>query len=602
MVKFFNMIGFCILLSHLVAFESAILYAQEDPREVVVSAEIDAYRAIEGHLLRGTISITHNSNAKIDESSFKVENDPLKVELLKTVSFSPSDPVQMSIYQFTLPTKTPGLYILPEISVQVGGVTYKSIPSSFTVIGAAQAAAAAPSETTDNNQNSAPASLALKASLDGPNPIYPGQRVWLTYRFYFSGNIALEKEVLPLLDPAGLEKIGDKRIREYDENGLSVREVIQEAKVTSPGIFTFPPSFVEGYAFRENALKQRIYLQPKLRSETEAITLTVVPFPKENKPAIFDGAVGPFIFEASLLTPAKVAVDDKMQLSLTFSGDGDLQTVTMPDLAQAGFKRQFHLSDLPPKESVQNNIKQYIIELAPLSTSIQEIPPIPFSYFDPLANHYEIIYSQPIPITVTETSSPATPPAHIPVEAQKTPPSLPATPPAPIKPMSPPTPQKEQTYFPAPVEIKGNIPLTPSDLTNKPFGTWRSLWVIPIGLAIIALQLFLKRYLKLKREYAPKIKTTDLFEEAMQLDSKDSLFFQKLTKVFLLRLAENGWIKSAEITPEELSSEGLPGKIRSFLNSIEEKRFTRKNLPIEELRQQARALFSQISQKQGPVA
>lgn len=582
-----------------------------------VTAEIDTYQAFEGRPLRGNITITHDVQDRIDESSFRLEDKPVKVDLVKTVRFSTTGTFVMAIYHFNLPAQPPGLYMLPVLSVKVGNNVYQSIPSSYEVrtgSGAATSASTSTSTTNDIPDSTAPPTLTLKSSVDGPTPIYPGQKAWFRYRFYFTGNIELVKEDLPLLEAAGFAKVGEKLIKESEEMGISIREVAQQVQAISPGIFSFPASFVEGYGYQENTLKQRTYIQPKVTSKTDPITITVLAFPTKGKPVTFNGALGTFIIETHLLTPPKVAVDDKMQLAIDISGDGDLATASLPDLTQAGFKQLFRLSDLPPASQINGNIKRFIIEIYPLSTAIQEIPSVPFSYFDPLANHYETVYSPPIPIIVTSghavtPQAPSAPSQSQPQQPKQIPPP-PAVQKVPITPQIPsqlpvptqPTPSpatkanttEPQVFKPGLVEIKGNVILTSSDLQNLPFGTWNVFWIIPLGISLLIFQIILKKKLEERRLQVHPVLSADVFTEAMRMGVGNPLFFQTLDKAFMLRLVEHGLLNDPNTVPEDLPKTGIVGEVRSFLYSIEEKRFTGDQLSTETIVAQAKKLFEKI--------
>lgn len=608
MVKTFRL--FLISIHFLCFGFSTSAFAQAGFADVTVSSEIDLYQAYENRPLQGTISITHFSTAKIDDSSFNIEGTPIKAEAIKTVRFSPSSNIEMTIYRFTMPGKTQGLYVLPSISVKVDGETYKSIPSSYEVK-AGQPSNYAPPPTPSPtygtqtssqaivpspNTSTTPAILNLKAIVDGLNPMYPGQKAWLTYRFYYNGNIELTKEQLPLLEAAGLEKIGDKRTQEYVENGLSVTEVAQEVQGGKPGTYVFPPSYIEGYAYTENAAGQKTYFEPKLHSETPMITITVQPFPTAGKPVTFKGAVGQFTIQTTLLTPPVATVDEEMKLAIDISGTGELGNIHLPDLSQAGIKQLFRLSDLPPIESITGDTKRFIITLSPLSTSVTNIPSIPFSFFDPLANQYETVNSNPIPITVSQQPSPppiSAPPAAIEPTPVPTPTPQP-TPPVTPKPPPQPPPTQPDVYKPKAVEIEGNLHLKRSDLSNLKFGTWSVMWVIPFGIVFILFQIGLKRYLEQMRSQVKPKTSSDIFDEAMSAGTDSPVFYQKLNRAFLKRLAEHGLIANSDIPVENLPADGVVGEVRTFLYSIEEKRFTGDKVATDELLKEAKTLFSKI--------
>lgn len=560
------------------------------PPYVDISTSVDLYESYENHPLKGVALITHDVGLKIDISSFQLDNKAIQVTFVKNEKMSASSPLEVSIYNFELPAQPKGLYLLPSLSAIVNEKRYFSIPISYEVSGV---------EAVEGKSN---ASLALKSYVEGPVFFYPGERGRFVYRFYFTGNIELKKEYLPLLEADGFKKIGGKQVKEAKEGALSIEEVAQEVEAIKPGEYQFPVSYVEGQAYHEDNLKRRSYFQPALKAETSELSIKVMPFPTKNKPASFNGAVGKFTLEASRPNSSKEYVGDKIELTIAVTGNRNLYTVHAPDLKlQPKFSGLFRLSDLPPAEEIRANTKYFKIELRPLSTAVNEIPPVEFSFFDPDSQKYSTLFSASIPLTVTDRpkiSEPAIPVKPAPLEipelkkVQPVEPSLPKQTfeqvPSPIVPM-------ERPIVPPVIEIQGNYALTVSDLKNRDLGTWWVLLLIPLGALFVWMQMLWRNYL---RRNAAVVKTTsahELFDEAMQAPPYSSQFFDLLNKAFLQRLVERGELISTEISPEKLSSKGATGVVRAFLCDIEEKRFSgTQGLSHAELMEQALILFNKI--------
>ena len=560
-----------------------------------VTAEIDLYKTYANQPIQVTVSVTHLNTAKIDPESFLMEGKPIKTEYIKSVKISPNEPLEVAIYHTTIPGKPQGLYILPEISVNVGGKTYQSFQTTYEVTGAEPAAVADV------------ATLRMEANVEGAKPLYPGLRTRFVYRFFFTGNIELKTEVLPLLEAEGFLKIGDKQVKNSVENGISIQEAYQEVQAVKPGEFQFPASYVEGFAYQEDIFQKRVYQQNKLRAETPAITVVVLPFPETGKPLSFNGAVGQYQMDVTLLTGQEVSVDNKIQLGVNISGQGDLSTVLLPDLSNT-FKNVFRLSDLPPVGEVKGNTKHFVVDLYPLSTTITEIPSIKFSFFDPSSSTYTTLTSNPIPIKVVPLQSSKSKTSTKPVAAPKVTEDT-------IKKATPSVDNASQQNKekipviedsqidswqatlnkPAPIEIEGNYPLTPSNVENLSFGTWNWLWLIPIGIALLLFQLAWKKYLAQQKAIVKPESSDDIFQKFLETPSKTSTFYHLLNQAFLTRLVERGEIPFSNITPEQLSKEGIQGSVRTFLCDVEQKRFAGKEAEnLDEILREAKALFNQL--------
>lgn len=572
--------------------------------ETSVAAEIDGQRAFENRLLPGTLTITHDSNQKVDPASVLLENKPLKVELLRVVPLPPGTG-ELTLYSFEIPAKPKGLYLLPSISVVVGGKRYSTIGSSYQV---AAESSFGGGQGISAPQPTQPASLKLEAWVDGLTSLYPGQRTRLVYRILFTGDIELTSETLPLLDATGFEKIGDFQVDQSMQGNVNIQQIVQEVQALKPGIFSFPASRIEGFAYTESATKQRSYIKPKLVAVAPALSLTVMPFPSKGRPVSFKGAVGEYTITTTLLSSPNAYVDDKMQLSIQVTGLGDLRTVSMPDISN--FRPFFRLGDLPTVGQVQGNIKSFLVEISPLSTAVQEVPGVELTVFNPLIGVYTTVKSEPIPITVKSR------PTQLPPETSTTP--IPLTPPAAVTPVLPPPsnpPPAAQAHPPTPptppahpeektplsvhaIEIQTIEPLTPHSLYSLPFGTWSVFWLIPIGIALLIAQWVFKGYLERRRGHVREQKSGDLWKEAWRAPKDSPERYRLMNDAFLKRLVERGEINSEKISPEQLSKTGTPGRVRELLAALEAQRFSgQTGASADLLFEKAQQLFQELGNK-----
>ncbi|MBA3958107.1 MAG: BatD family protein [Parachlamydiaceae bacterium] len=598
-------IVFCFVVCFMLCFSFSIVAAEQDIR---VSATVDEGKAAENAPVIGTITVTHPIKDAIDPASFTIAGKPLSVEQIKTVPIS-SD-LEVVIFQFQLPGQEKGLYVLPDIEVSIAGKKYHTVNTTYEVVTPQKASRSTPTRSAQPIQNQArhsiaqksvqnvPGKLLLKAEIVSLPPTYPGQRVKMIYRFYFTGNIELTAESLPLLDAKGLEKVGDKVIRDYQENEWAVQEISQEYQAAAPGTFNFPASSAEGYTYNEDPVsKKRSYIEPKLYSEVTAMSLTVTPFPAVGKPSDFQGAIGVFTFTTSLLTSPKTEVESKMQLALNiFSREAVLATIPAPNIRnQPGIQGLFRLGDLPPVGTIKDNTKQFVIDLYPLSTSVTEIPSIAFSFFDPLANRYDTVHSDPIPIQVLPRTQKkleeVIQPQQKPIVPEQTvqQPTKPATSgTTDIKP-------SDTIVNPEAIEIIGNEKLDETDTNSRFFGTWWVLWLIPVGIILLFVQSKLRQYLLTQNATNKNKQSRVLFDEAMQEKEETSKFFEKLEHSLMLKLKEKELISSSGVTADALANHGIEAEVKNFLSSIEELRFAKStNVNLDVIKAQARQLFDQL--------
>lgn len=543
-------------------------------QEVTVTAEIDEDGVVEMPI-KGSITVTHDQSLEVDMDSFRLDDDPIKVEFLKEVRLSPRSPLIISIYNFHLDPQPVGLQVLPEISVTVGGKAYSSISSTYKVVDRAP-------PSSKPTKPSAAVVLKLETIVDGDTTLYPGQRITVGYRFLFNYSVDLVEENIPLLEAKGFRKIGGKETKDFTKDSLNVFEATQVIQAIEPGEYSFKPGILAGRAYRTDRLGRKEYAKTESRAESQSLTIQVLPFPEEGKPTSFNGAVGETLeFSASLLTSNEVTVGDKMELLLTIEGNGELAGMPMPEVCcQPGYSGFFRLSDLPPMEEVSEMKKTFSVEMRPLNALMAELPSLEFSYFNSKSKKYTTLRSAPISITVTPLKRGAVDERrHVLMEPKK---GLEER-------------ADEKVLQPEPIEIEGNVPLTSADLENLTFGTWWVLLFVPFGISAILLQINMRGYIiKQQQRVIPK-QSKDFFQEAFKEGPGSPRFFQLLHHAFLLRLVERGDILSAEIPIHQLSESGVQGKVRAFLHHIEEKRFSGKEEEFgEKFFKEAKMLFREI--------
>lgn len=389
------------------------------------------------------------------------------------------------------------------------------------------------------------ATLTLKATIDGQKALYPGQKTKLVYTYYYNGDIQLVTEKLPLLDAEGFIKIGEKEFKESIENGINVSTISQEIEASSPGTFSFPPSLIEGYVYKKDPDGKRVQMPNKLSSETPSMTLTVLPFPDNNKPASFNGAIGKeYSFNVSLQGEKEVEVGDQVSLLFTITGDSFIKKVPLPDLCcQPGLNGFFRASDLPPVEEVRGNTKTAVVRLTPLNAAIKEIPSIEFSFFNPITATYTSLKSKPIPISIKATMSP--PPSTV-INA---PPQISNTP----------TEAKK-------IPIRTIFPLKNDDLHSIFLGSWWALIILPMGISVLLYQMQMRHHLE-KEQLQKEIPTSkSVLQSTFNRQLGSAIYFKELRKGLKMILEEQ--------SNSNQNKELITDKVNELLGELDEKQFS----------------------------
>lgn len=251
--------------------------------------------------------------------------------------------------------------------------------------------------------------LKLTPIFTGDFPLYPGQEAYIGYRYEYNTSIDLTEEELPLLRAEGFKKIGEKQIDHNEVKGITTTQIIQKIQAVKPGRYEFPPSIVKGIPYTTDRLGNKILGKP-LQASVKALSFLVSPFPGQDQPSSFNGAIGDFKISSKLESHPEVAFGGRINLRFTVTGKGEFESVKPPQLCcQPGFAGFFTFSDLPPKVEEKEGEKSFIIDLFAKESRIKAIPEIQFSAFDPKSATYKTSKTAAIPIQVLKRELPKLP-------------------------------------------------------------------------------------------------------------------------------------------------------------------------------------------------
>jgi len=138
----------------------------------------------------------------------------------------------------------------------------------------------------------------------------------------------------------------------------------------------------------------RYEAQP-LSVPAEPINVTIRPLPDEGRPENFGGAVGRFNMEMDV-QPREVTAGDPITLTIRITGQGNFEAISMPPINLGDDFRRYD-----PKLIVSGpDQKAYEQVFIPRSENVRELPPVSFSFFDPLEGKFQSIVRGPIPLSV----------------------------------------------------------------------------------------------------------------------------------------------------------------------------------------------------------
>ncbi len=154
--------------------------------------------------------------------------------------------------------------------------------------------------------------------------------------------------------------------------------------------------------FANSTSPQNSVIEEHVTLKSKPVEIKVKPLPEETKPADFKGAVGNFSINASF-EKKDITTDDAGNLKIDFSGRGNIHLINSPkinwpegiDSYEAKVTDDIDKFSVPMKGS-----KTFTYPFTVSKAGTYTIPPVSFSFFDPLSEKYRTLHTQRLTITV----------------------------------------------------------------------------------------------------------------------------------------------------------------------------------------------------------
>jgi len=175
-----------------------------------------------------------------------------------------------------------------------------------------------------------------------------------------------------------------------------------------PGAFNFPGPVADARIRVRNPNRSAFGFQMleeksvPIKAIGNPISFEVKPFPTVAKPDSFSGAVGKNFSIKTMVNRNKLRVGDPVSLQVNISGNGNTESLSMPDLSEAFPAEQFDLPSGDFAGVVSDEQKQFNVSVRIKKASVREIPSLEFSWFDIETEDYVSVTAPPIPIEVSE--------------------------------------------------------------------------------------------------------------------------------------------------------------------------------------------------------
>jgi hypothetical protein len=303
------------------------------------------------------------------------------------------------IFSYHLQPLREGKLVIPSLSVIIDGQTYQTEPIDIEVAaGLTPTLPAAPPPGVEAPSALGDQALFVEAEVDDATP-YLGQQITYIFRFYQAGDAPIPTFGRPDYQPPHFTNFWGQII--LSQPHYSTLIAGQEYLVTevhtalfpaNPGPLTIAPAklVVPGDLFN-----------PAMTLETEPVMIEVQSLP-QGAPPDFNGAVGQFEIRAAL-SATEGQVNEPLTLVVDIEGAGNVEVLTEPPLPELADWRIFDSQTstmVEVHEDVVYGARRFERLIVPGQSGETTFPPISFSYYDPQADEYRTLKTDPIPITI----------------------------------------------------------------------------------------------------------------------------------------------------------------------------------------------------------
>ncbi len=313
-------------------------------------------------------------------------------------------------YRYSVLPSQPGTYTIPPIVVQFGGQPMVSEPLRLTVVSAAQAV---------QRGNQQPTRALLRIHVPRTN-LFVGEVLPVELTIYAINPSAFD--IAPL-EAEGFT-VGKSERTEQSRvplNGMIYTRVGIRTTVTPGKAGTLKLGPATGRVQVEVPVARRrtgdpfeeFFNDPFFNRTTESQVLNVVsepvtvevrPLPTEDAPPSFLGAVGQFALEIRA-APTNVAVGEPVHLRIQVSGRGALETLAGPSLEGA---KDFRVYPANSRVETTDTLgvegsKIFEQDIVPENAAVRQVPPVIYTFFDPVNTRYVSLTNPAIPLIVRPT-------------------------------------------------------------------------------------------------------------------------------------------------------------------------------------------------------
>ena len=311
--------------------------------------------------------------------------------------------VRETTYSFRMRADRPGEYQIPAFSVLVDGER-QTVPAATLMVVKAE-------ERSGNK----PLSLSFELPTE---TLYVGQTVPCDVLVYVQPDIQLKFNRFPIKEGDAFTEPqfkqfafgGDTLIDGKGYRVYKTSSILTALKANDhPLSFNLDLRVSIPHARRGGSFDPFGFFSDSFFNQFETVSLytetrnySIKPLPLQGKPDAFTGAIGLFSIRP-ILSATQVRVGDPLTLKLEVTGEGNFDRIQAPDLVlNNDWKAYDPKSTFQPSDEIgYQGTKTFEYILIPKSEKLNELPEIPFNFFNPEDAEYIEVLLPSIPLTIT---------------------------------------------------------------------------------------------------------------------------------------------------------------------------------------------------------
>ena len=424
-----------VLFSVLLASATAQLARGDSPKitAVLTSSDVVVGETVQLQIQIDNAGTSVKPPSEIDVPGLQIHFTGKSTELTWK-NFSASSSIT---YNYTILPEKSGTYKIPPQAIRVGKDNLQTPELTLQVVDSPNATARAGSNRAPTgNAQTGQERIALAELLVPKKTAYVGEMIPVVVKIGFNSRTRVAEMAPPQVSGQGftVQKLGDgERNLENIDGGsyvvFSYKTAISAARV---GSFQIGPVEQKANVLvprRSSGVRRKpfdpfngedpfsdpffalpfggLMEQREINVKSDPVSLEVKALPAGAPPA-FSGAVGSFTMTAEA-NPKRVQIGDPITIKAAISGRGNFDRMNAPELSdERGWHKYPPSSNFKQDDDVGiSGTKTFELVVSP-NEKLTNVPPLAFSYFDPVKEKYVTLQSEAVPLIV-EGNAPASP-------------------------------------------------------------------------------------------------------------------------------------------------------------------------------------------------